>query len=150
MNEELQVTNGELQTINIELRERSAEMDQLNVFMDSVLKNLRVAVAVVDRELRVQVWNSRAEDMWGVRTGEVVGHSLMGLDIGLPLDELAVPLRRCLNGEGEGEDRTVTAMNRRGRTIACRVTLSPLLDRRVVAGVVVLMEEVGEVSPAGS
>jgi two-component system CheB/CheR fusion protein len=149
MNEELQVTNGELQTVNIELRDRGVEMDRLNVFMDSVLRNLRVAVAVVDRDLHVQIWNSRAEDMWGVRSDEVISHSLMGLDIGLPVDDLAVPLRRCLTGESESEDRTLTALNRRGRTIACRVTVSPLLDRHVVEGVVVLMEEVGEVSPAG-
>jgi two-component system, chemotaxis family, CheB/CheR fusion protein len=149
MNEELQVTNGELQTINIELRERGVEMDRLSIFMDSVLRNLRVAVAVVDRELCLQVWNSRAEDMWGVRSDEVIGHSLMSLDIGLPLDEMAVPLRRCLSGESDGEDRTITALNRRGRTIACRVTVSPLIDRRAVEGAVVLMEQVGEVSPAG-
>jgi two-component system CheB/CheR fusion protein len=151
MNEELQVTNGELQTINVELRERSVELDRLNAFMESVLTSLRAAVAVVDTELRVQIWNSRAEDLWGLRADEVFGHSLMSLDIGLPVDELAVPLRRSLNGEADGgEERTITALNRRGRTIACRVTLTPLLDRRTIAGAVVLMEEVGEVAPAGS
>ena len=150
MNEELQVTNGELQTINLELRDRSLELDRVNGFMDSVLTSLRVAVAVVDAEVRLQIWNSRAEDMWGVRGDEVIGHSLLSLDIGLPLEALAVPLRRCLTGDSEHEDLTLTAHNRRGRTIACRVSLSPLLDHHSVDGVVVLMEEVGEVAAPGS
>jgi two-component system, chemotaxis family, CheB/CheR fusion protein len=150
MNEELQSTNGELQTINSELRERSGEVDRLNGFMDSVLASLRVAVVVLDKELRVQIWNGRAEDMWGLRAEEVVGRSLLGLDFGLPVDELTLPLRRCLTGEAAIEDRTLTSLNRRGRTIGCRVTCTPLLDGHVREGVVVLMEDIGETVAAGS
>jgi two-component system, chemotaxis family, CheB/CheR fusion protein len=141
MNEELQSTNAELQTINVEMRDRGGELDRLNSFMESVLTSLRAAVVVVDPEMRVQIWNRHAEDMWGLRRDEVLGHSLMGLDIGLPLDELAVPLRRCLGGESDSEERMLSAFNRRGRTIVCRVTCSPLLDHAVRTGVVVLMEE---------
>jgi len=142
MNEELQVTNGELQTINVELRDRGLELDRLNSFMESVLTSLRVAVAVLDVDMRVQVWNSRAEDLWGLRSDEVLGHSLISLDIGLPVGDLTAPLRRCLNRERDGEERIFTVINRRGQTIACRVVLSPLLDRGAVTGVVVLMEKV--------
>ena len=141
MNEELQSTNGELQTINIEMRERTVELDRLNAFMESVLTSLRAAVVVVDAELRVQVWNSRAEDLWGLRSDEVVGRHLMGLDIGLPVGQLATPLRRCVAGEVDGDERVVEALNRRGRTIECRVTLSPLIEHGVRRGAVVLMEE---------
>jgi two-component system, chemotaxis family, CheB/CheR fusion protein len=141
MNEELQSTNGELQTINVELRQRTVELDRVNAFMDSVLTSLRAAVVVVDADLRVQIWNARAEDLWGVREAEVVGRSLAGVDFGLPLDELMVPLRRCVAGDIEGDERTVEATNRRGRPIACRVTVSPLLERAVRRGAVVLMEE---------
>ena len=140
MNEELQSTNGELQTINVELRERSDELDRLNTFMDSVLTSLRSAVVVLDGDMRVQIWNSRAEDLWGLRADEVVGQMLLSLDIGLPLDELAVPLRRCVNGESEGEERLLSALNRRGRSISCRVTCSPLYDHGTRRGAVVLME----------
>jgi two-component system CheB/CheR fusion protein len=141
MNEELQSTNGELQTINVEMRERTVELDRLNAFMESVLTSLRAGVIVVDNELRVQIWNSRAEDLWGVRSDEVVGRSLLSVDIGLPVEQLASPLRRALNGDGDGDERLVSALNRRGRTFECRVTFSPLVEHGVRRGAVVLMEE---------
>jgi len=141
MNEELQSTNGELQTINIEMRERTVELDRLNAFMESVLTSLRAAVVVLDTELRVQIWNGRAEDLWGLRSDEVVGRSLVSLDFGLPVDQLVGALRRCVSGEADGDERVVVALNRRGRTVDCRVTLSPLMEHGVRRGVVVLMED---------
>jgi two-component system CheB/CheR fusion protein len=140
MNEELQSTNGELQTINVEMRERSLELDRLNSFMESVLTSLRVGVAVLDPEGRVQIWNSCAEDMWGLRSDEVVGQSLFALDIGLPVGQLAAPVRRCASGESDGDDIVLEALNRRGRTISCRVSLAPLVEGRQREGVVMLME----------
>jgi two-component system, chemotaxis family, CheB/CheR fusion protein len=96
---------------------------------------------VVTGDGRVQIWNSRAEDLWGMRAEEVVGHSLLTLDIGLPVAELAAPLRRCLSGDSKGEDVVMSALNRRGRTITCRVSLAPLFHGRSREGVVLLMEE---------
>jgi two-component system CheB/CheR fusion protein len=85
MNEELQSTNEELQTINIELRERSEELIRANAFLNSILTGLRVGVVVVDRQLKVLEWNRRMEDMWGLRTNEVLGRSILDLDIGLQI-----------------------------------------------------------------
>jgi two-component system, chemotaxis family, CheB/CheR fusion protein len=67
MNEELQSTNEELTTINDELRRRSDELNDVNDFMEAVLASLRGGVAVLDSELRIEVWNERAFDLWGVR-----------------------------------------------------------------------------------
>ena len=89
MNEELQSMNDELQSMNDELRERSMALDDANGFMTTVLSSLHTGVAVLDRDLRVQAWNSRAEDLWGVRSDETVGRHLLSLDIGLPLDAAA-------------------------------------------------------------
>jgi two-component system CheB/CheR fusion protein len=144
MNEELQSTNGELQTINVELRERSIELDRVNSFMESVLTSVRVGVAVVDPEGRVQIWNRRAEDMWGMRADEVVGQTLFALDIGLPVAELTGPLRRAMSGDADGEHVVTEALNRRGRTITCRVSVAPLWDGRQREGAVLLMEDVTE------
>ena len=57
MNEELQSTNEELQTINDELAQRTAELNQVNEFLESIWASLGGAVAVLDPELRVLVWN---------------------------------------------------------------------------------------------
>jgi two-component system CheB/CheR fusion protein len=141
MNEELQSTNGELQTINGEMRERTVELDRLNAFMESVLTSLRAGVVVVDTEMRVQIWNGRSEELWGLRADEVVGRSVLSLDIGLPVEQLTVPLRRAVTGAPNGDELMLTAHNRRGRSIVCRVTFSPLLERDLPRGAVVLMEE---------
>jgi two-component system, chemotaxis family, CheB/CheR fusion protein len=145
MNEELQSTNEELETINDELRDRTAELNQVNDYLEAILTSLGLGVAVVDRQQRVQVWNHRAEDLWGLRQDEAVDHHLLSLDIGLPVERLAGPLRSVLGGASEREESVLEAVNRRGRTIDCTTTIVPLMpsgstDGAAVRGAIVLME----------
>jgi two-component system CheB/CheR fusion protein len=147
MNEELESTNSELQTINTELQRRSSQLDQFNGFVNSVLSSLKLGVAVLDRELRVQMWNREAEELWGVRSAEVEGRRFVDLDIGLPVDDLEKPIQACLGAPSSMQQEvTVRAVNRRGRTIGCRVVCNPLLTSGAGAadGVVLLMEQVGQ------
>jgi two-component system CheB/CheR fusion protein len=124
MNEELQSTNDELQTINDQLRISTGRLDEANSFLEAVLTSLQAGVAVVDRDLRVKMWNRRAEDLWGLRIEEVTGQHFLNLDIGLPLGLLRPLLRGALGGEtGEAQ---VDAVNRRGRAVAVRVVCTPL------------------------
>ena len=146
MNEELQSTNEELETINDELRDRTGELNQVNDFLEAILTSLSVGVAVVDRNQRVQVWNHRAEDLWGLRQDEALDHHLLSLDIGLPVERLAGPLRTVLGGASEREEALLEAVNRRGRRIECATTILPLVaptdgDGRSVRGAIVLMED---------
>jgi two-component system CheB/CheR fusion protein len=143
MNEELQSTNEELQTINDELRMRSDELNQVNGFLESILTSLRAGVAVLDRDLRVMVWNSRAEDLWGVRREEAESAPFLNLDIGLPVRDLMQPIRACLSGERSAYEAVLPATNRRGRAMLCQTRVFPLLSRASdePRGVLVLMEE---------
>ena len=146
MNEELQSSNEELETINDELRDRTAEINQVNDFLEAILTSLPTGVAVVDRLQRVQVWNHRAEDLWGLRPEEAVDHHLLSLDIGLPVERLAAPLRTVLAGASERERAVLEAVNRRGRAIACVTTVLPLAGPRgdgqgPIRGPIVLMED---------
>ena len=142
MNEELQSTNEELQTINEELRQRSEELNSVNAFLESILTSLRGGVVVVDAELKVLVWNDNADDLWGLRADEAVGRNLLGLDIGLPVERLKQPMRDCLNGNRQFIELQVDASNRKGRSINCRVTCSPLLGaQHDMRGVIVMMED---------
>ncbi|AHG89778.1 MCP methyltransferase, CheR-type, SAM-binding domain, C-terminal [Gemmatirosa kalamazoonensis] len=143
MNEELQSTNEELQTINDELRLRSDELNQANLFLESILRSLRAGVAVLDRDLRVMVWNDRAEDLWGVRREEADGAPFPSLDIGLPVRRILPSIRACLAGELPSYEAPIRATNRRGRAIVCQTRVLPLLSRTSEAprGVIVLMEE---------
>jgi two-component system CheB/CheR fusion protein len=143
MNEELQSMNDELQSSNEELRERTSEVNELNRFMEAIFTSLRSGVTVVDRDLRVQVWNRRAEDLWGVRRDEATGAHLLNLDIGLPVDTLRPGVRRLLT-DGHEDDReqlTVAAVNRRGRPVQVHVTMTPLTRTGQAAGVIVVMDE---------
>jgi two-component system CheB/CheR fusion protein len=142
MNEELQSMNDELHTTNEELRSTTEEVGALNRFMTGVLGSFRAGVAVVDPDLRVLVWNAAAEDLWGIRQDEVSGQHLLNLDIGLPLSELHPLLRRQVAGDGPSHETVeLAAVNRRGRPVRVRVTVSSFAhgpDRR--GGAVVLMD----------
>jgi two-component system, chemotaxis family, CheB/CheR fusion protein len=67
MNEELQSTNDELHNINGTLRERSVELDDAKNLLDSLINSVQLGMVVVDREMRVVVWNRGCEDLWGLR-----------------------------------------------------------------------------------
>lgn len=134
MNEELQSTNEELETINDELQQRTDELHQINGFLQAILTNLHTGVIVVDDDLRIQVWNSRSEDLWGLRADEVQAQHLLNLDIGLPVDQLKPMLRSCIN-DGAGEQAVmVEAMNRRGKPVRCHIKCVPLKRRKEETG----------------
>ncbi|MDX1993659.1 MAG: CheR family methyltransferase [bacterium] len=142
INEELQSSNEELHTMNDEMRRRTEEMNQLNSFLESILTSLRGGVVVVNRELQVQVWNHRAEDLWGLRPHEVQDKNFLNLDIGLPVEKLRGAIRASLAKESDYSEQVVDAVNRRGKPIQCKVTCTPLTapDGDVI-GVILVMEE---------
>ncbi len=143
MNEELQSMNDELHSTNEELRSTTEEVGSLNRFMTGVMGSFRAGVVVVDPALRVLVWNAAAEDLWGVRHDEVAGKHLLDLDIGLPFPELLPLLRRQVSGEGRTHDSVeLDAVNRRGRPVRVRVTVSAFHETpEQRGGAVVLMDQ---------
>jgi two-component system CheB/CheR fusion protein len=142
MNEELQSSNEELRQINDELHLRTDELNQVNAFLESILTSLKGGVVVIDRDLQVQVWNNRSEDLWGVRPDEAHGKHFLNLDIGLPVQDLRQPIRACLAGEAAHEEVMLRARTRRGKDIDCLVICSPLLGAtKEIRGVILLMEE---------
>ncbi len=144
MNEELHSANEELQTMNEELRHRTLELNDTNTFLEAILATIGVAVAVLDRHQRVQIWNGQAYELWGLTAEEVEDHNLLALDFGLPVEQLKPLLSETLNGgEGHGE-LVVEAVNRRGKRFECRVrALATGNDREGrLSGVILMMEEV--------
>ena len=150
MNEELQSANDEMQTTNEELRDRSIEITDLNAFMESILGSLEAAVVVLDRDLVVQVWTRQAHELWGLRTEETVGHHLLNIDSGLPTAELHPWLRSVITGQQTAiVGRSLHAVNRRGRTVDLRVTVTALQgESEQPAGALVLMEDVSKIGQA--
>ncbi len=141
MNEELQSANEELQTLNDELRIRTEELNSVNTFFQSILTNLRGGVVVVNRDMYVQIWSPKAEEMWGLRASEVQRQHFLSLDIGLPVEQLVQPVRTCLLRQSESLEVTLDGVNRRGRKIQCTVTCTPLIGMgKETQGVIMLME----------
>jgi two-component system, chemotaxis family, CheB/CheR fusion protein len=146
MNEELQSSNDELQSTNDELRERTIEISNLNAFMESILGSIEAAVIVLDRDLVVQVWTREAHQLWGLRADETIGHHLLNLDSGIPNAELHPWLRAVITGQHPAIiGRQLRAVNRRGRTVDLRVTVTALqTDGDQPAGALILMEDISQ------
>jgi two-component system CheB/CheR fusion protein len=145
MNEELHSANEELETMNDELRSRSGELSELNTFLETILGTVGLAVAVLDRQLHVQIWNGQARELWGLAADEVEDRHFMALDFGLPVEQLKPQLRASLAGGSSREEVVVEATNRRGRAFNCRVTVLPLRDsdHGAVSGAILMMEDAG-------
>lgn len=130
--------------MNEELRHRTQEVNDVNSFLETILTTIGLAVAVVDRNQRVQIWNGKARELWGVTPDEAEDEHLMSLDIGLPVDQLRAQLRATLSGQSEREETVLEATNRRGRPFQCRVTLLPLGSGGDgnVSGAIMMMEAI--------
>jgi two-component system CheB/CheR fusion protein len=147
MNEETQSTNEELQNINDQLRESSEKLDGTNRFLEAILRSLRSGVAVVNRDLLVEVWNRQAENLWGINRDEAVGQHFLNLDIGLPTAQLRPLMRQALFDGADQVQMDLPAVNRRGRTIILRVVVSPLTGPHgEVTGAVLVMDDDSTVS----
>jgi two-component system CheB/CheR fusion protein len=109
------------------------------------MRRMRGAVIVVNTDLHVIAWNHRSEDLWGLRADEVRNQNVFGLDIGLPIEQLRQPIRACLTGENELTELSLTAMNRRGKPIECKVTCTSLRGKTDVQGVIVLVDEIATI-----
>lgn len=149
MNEEQQSTNAELESMNHELQTRTNDISQLNLFLESILSSVRVGVVVLNPDMRVQVWNRKAEDFWGLRADEVLGKHFLTLDITLELEQLKEPIKEILSGEHEFSDSVQSTLNRRGKPLECRITMVQRNDDgEGIQGVVLLIEEVDNGNPA--
>ena len=126
MNEELQSTNEELQTLNDELRERTSEVDQSNGVLQSIVEGLEMAVVVVDADARVQLWNTEAERLTGVRAFEAEGVHVLETGLDLPKDEVRRALREVvLLGQPRAE-LEASVVSRFGRRQRRRMLAHPL------------------------
>lgn len=141
-NEELETINQELQATNAELQQRTTELSQVQTLFQALLYSAPMALIIIDPNFYIQTWSRYSEELWGVWSHEAKGQHLLNLDIGLPVERLRKPIRDCLSGQvAHCEDR-LTAVNRRGKSIHCRVMCAPLLDdQKETIGALLLIEE---------
>ncbi|PWC52451.1 CheR family methyltransferase [Azospirillum sp. TSO22-1] len=145
MNEELRSANEELEVANEELRRQGEESGEYRRYSESILRSMDVGIIVLDETQRVRSWNRWCENMWGLRSEEVLGSPFLELDIGLPVQRLRLPLERILDRDSAQPPVVLDAIDRRGRSVTCRVRLSPLLyEAKETRGVILIIEDLTE------
>lgn len=129
--------------MNDELTHRTQEVNGVNSFLETILTTIGLAVAVLDRDQRVQIWNGKARELWGLTAAEAEDEDLMALDIGLPVEKLRQQINDTLTGGSAREEMVLEAINRRGKTFQCRVTFLPLGSGGDgdVSAVIMMMED---------
>ena len=141
MNEELQSTNDELQSINNTLQTRTVELVDARTFMESLIESIHTAMVIVDREMRVVVWNSGCKELWGVGAKEAVGTALPALDIGLPMETIRPLIGNAFVDPNATGEVTIGAVNRRGKPTSVRVTCTAFKSGDgKVTGALLMME----------
>ncbi|UEM19714.1 PAS domain S-box protein [Skermanella mucosa] len=144
-NEELRSTNEELETTNEEMRRQSEETSEYRLYADAILRSMDNGIIVLDQDLRVKSWNRWNENTWGLRNEEVIGQRLSSLDIGVPLFKVNAEMQRVMSQEASAEPIEFKAIDRRGRTLECRVRVLPLMyDSNDLRGIVLLIDDITE------
>jgi two-component system CheB/CheR fusion protein len=122
---------------------RTGELDEVNDFLESMLISQRGGLVVIDRDMRISVWNDHSAELWGLRPDEAPGQHFLNLDIGLPVEDLRESIKAVLAGEQSWDRVELVATNRRGKEFRCLVSLTPLINRdRLIRGVILLAEEI--------
>ena len=123
-------------------RRRGMDLTRSNVFLSGVLRSVPLAVIVMNDDLHVELWNDVAADMWGLRQDEVKGKHFLGLDIGLPVQQLRQPLLALRHAPDSVSETMIQATNRRGRPVTVQVLCASVGGAAADGhGVIVLMQE---------
>jgi two-component system CheB/CheR fusion protein len=121
-------------------------LDDARTFLDSLVNSVRLGMVVVDREMRVAVWNRASEELWGLRADETAGQSLISLDIGLPLEAVRSLIGNAFVDPESFGQTVVDAINRRGRSARVRVTCTSFRSTDGSVGGALLLMDVVELT----
>ena len=89
--EELQSGNEELITLNDELKHRNEMLKQLNEDLVNLMNNVDTAVVIVNADFKIKRFTASAQELLRL-TPEDIDHSITGIRLGIPVEELEKPL----------------------------------------------------------
>ncbi|MBP0617784.1 chemotaxis protein CheB [Jiella mangrovi] len=137
MNEELQSTNEELSTVNDELKSKVDQLTTANSDLRNFLESTRLAVVVVDTDMRIRTYTEAALDVFPFQASDR-GRRLTDVSNVLADDDLLNDARSILAG---GEPILSTVSSREGtRHYAMRVMPYLLLDGSIDGATIVLSD----------
>lgn len=85
--EELQSTNEELKTLNDELKNRNTDLARLNDDLTNLIKNIDIALIMVDNGLRIRRFTPLAQEVLGLIQTDV-GRPISNIRLNVPTQEL--------------------------------------------------------------
>ena len=85
--EELQSSNEELTTLNDELKNRNQTISVLNADLTNVSENVDSAVVLVDRNLKIRLFNPAAERILNLIPGQI-GLPIASVSMGIIVEDL--------------------------------------------------------------
>lgn len=127
-NEELQSTNEELATTNDELTVRTADLDRLSLYFNSVIQSLDVPVVVLNEDHAVTTWNAAAERFYGIPAHEAFGRNFFDLRLPVRFSRTRDKLRGVRESRQVYRSRPVEYQTRTGETRKVIMEYQPLLD----------------------
>lgn len=98
-NEELQSTNEELMTLNEELKNKSEELEATADALTNVKESLEFPLFVIDRELRVEQFNTSARELCLHPDAMKPGVPLVGLNYNIDFSVILPAIRETLDGK---------------------------------------------------
>lgn len=145
-NEELQSTNAELDATNRELAHRTEEMNALSFVQRITIRTLSVAVVVLDRAGKVELWNLAAERLLGIPETEAVGQSFWTLNIPALGRGTLQKMRKAMAENTPLRAEQVPYQLPNGAEGRASVAAVPIVDEGSVLGSVISFEDATRVA----
>jgi two-component system CheB/CheR fusion protein len=140
--EELQKSYRILRAANDKLLERNTDCHREKVLLNDALHSLPTAVAVVNCQGVIEVWNKKAAELWGLRAEDVEHLDFFALDFGLPVEQLQQTMEACWKGDPGRHSLRLASTNGESKRFHCQITCAPIVGTgNEVRGVVLMMTE---------
>lgn len=129
-----------------ERRRISEEYKSLSNFFEKVIKDIPLAVHVIDTGFRVKVWNRFLEDYTSIKKEEIIGKDLFevvpGLIAGGWRDIFALVMKTGIPHERRNYRHTLNTGPRKGHTVYQKIRIEPLFEGSLVTGCLTILEDV--------
>ncbi|MCH9644605.1 MAG: PAS domain S-box protein [Gammaproteobacteria bacterium] len=123
-NEELQASNEELESSNAKLKHSTLLLDEYKYYNELMLNSFDLGIISVDNNYRVITWNEWNEKQWGLEAKEVVKKYLFDIEMGVDFNSIKNSILNYKHGRSVID---ISARNRLGKTLECRLTVYPIL-----------------------
>jgi PAS domain S-box-containing protein len=132
-------------------RKRAEEaLRETNETLRTLVHASPLAIAVLDRQEKVRIWNAAAERIFGWKPHEVLGRLLPGMAAPGHPDEFPLLARRVLKGEPLS-NLEFTGSRKGGQPVDLSVSMAPLRDARgAISGAMTVIVDVTERKTAES